>query len=85
MDHDFTSLLIKECTSDLQTVPVSYLGFDTDDDLVEIVGWSIHCVQDLEFTCSSSVDSIEWTSLTGESWSQTGTGTNCRYEIIEKK
>ena len=63
------------------SIPVSYIGFTTDDELLAAIGMFTDCEQQIEFSnCPGMENTTYWISLTGDKWQQNQIN-NCRYKM----
>ena len=64
------------------SIPVSYIGFTTDDELLAAIDMFTRCEQEIELTnCPGMENTTYWMSLTGNRW-QPNQGKDCRCEIL---
>lgn len=77
IEHNFETTSKKQRPG-VNSFPVSYIGFATDDELLAAIGLAKSCEQKLEFhSCVEAYNTSHWISTTGEQW-QHNQGYNCR-------
>ena len=68
LEHDFNVFHLNVEEMAMKTIPISYIGFATDDELLALIGKSTRCEQEIEVNCPSAVNSTHWVSLTGDTF-----------------